>query len=701
MSDRLVFIRADDALVAGVEELAQRIRNESRPGWNAPAAILLAGDGPRVLGRDDYRQLLARYLALAPATRTADALARLLDDLPPSALAEADTDPGGPAVVIDRNGRLVGAWVPEASSRRGGIAIDLDAIRASPIIASPSIPRRSPSPPADRPASPIEEPRGRPGRRFWPTFKRIQSRLSTPPPVDRAEPAPPETVIERTPHVAAPERIATKPGTRVPLEVWVDTEAMSAVEHGTVLSIALPCGVDELTVGVLVTVSAHFAVDGSPYQQLRIRRDVDASERVSYELVVTDEGEPGIAGVDVLLEYRGRAAGTVRRAWSWAAGAAEAQARPFATEAEPGMALDATDEQPDLSVFITAPENDDMTFACSVQTSLLDGYAEPTPGQAFKLPQRADEFVVKKLEAIADVMATPEDRLRALKAAGVAFWEAVPAAFHDVLFAMEDAGKRPRHVFIASIEPNLPWELMIPSRIDGDGIAQDWPRPLGAELAVGRWTRTNPRIRGQRLPVRNAFVVAPEYTGERVLDASKEIALLADRLAGVRTEPATIEALDRRFAAESASVLHFVCHGAAGVADDDAIYLDREEQLTAGVVRILGGFKALCAKERPLVFLNSCETGRNVRGLAGATGFPRTFGDLGARAVIAPLWPVEDDRARDVALEVYRRALDDGTPLAEILRDIRARAYEAAPFDDSLAAYCFYGDPLTTLERVR
>src|SRR6266498_3454010 len=32
--------------------------------------------------------------------------------------------------------------------------------------------------------------------------------------------------------------------------------------------------------------------------------------------------------------------------------------------------------------------------------------------------------------------------------------------------------------------------------------------------------------------------------------------------------------------------------------------------------------------------------------------------------------------------------------LAEIVRDVRARAYEVDPFEDSYAAYCFYGDPM-------
>jgi hypothetical protein len=101
-----------------------------------------------------------------------------------------------------------------------------------------------------------------------------------------------------------------------------------------------------------------------------------------------------------------------------------------------------------------------------------------------------------------------------------------------------------------------------------------------------------------------------------------------------------------------------------------------------------------------MVFTNACSTGAQVPALAGGAGFPLAFGDIGARAIVAPLWPVASDLASRVAVELYERALRPGSPpVAEILRDLRSRAYDG-PDSDSFAAYAFFGDPTARMELV-
>jgi len=66
----------------------------------------------------------------------------------------------------------------------------------------------------------------------------------------------------------------------------------------------------------------------------------------------------------------------------------------------------------------------------------------------------------------------------------------------------------------------------------------------------------------------------------------------------------------------------------------------------------------------------------------------------GCRAFLAPLWSVDDQTAHDVALQFYERVLDDGVPVSEALREIRARfdvRADAPPA--SWLAYAFYGHP--------
>jgi CHAT domain-containing protein len=114
------------------------------------------------------------------------------------------------------------------------------------------------------------------------------------------------------------------------------------------------------------------------------------------------------------------------------------------------------------------------------------------------------------------------------------------------------------------------------------------------------------------------------------------------------------------------------------------------------------GVIAACAARLPIVFLNACTAGRGQLTLGpGGAGFPTAFTELGARAIIAPLWPVSKDSAPLVAEAIYQKAVEPpGKPLAEILADLRARSYDQQPFDDSWAAYCLFGDPCGKLQHV-
>jgi hypothetical protein len=555
------------------------------------------------------------------------------------------------------------------------------------------VPDPSSQPSTDRP------PTSRAPRRSRPSELSDAADDEPPLPLDEPE------SIRRTPHMDAPRQFRLKHGNVVDVAVYLDTARLRDIEEGDDVVVDAPDYIASIELGVLLTTSEHFNEADNPYKTLQLDRNSSKSARVTFAIEVVDPHAGDEVGISALFVHAGRPCGRIARRWLVRNGTARAETVLSGKQRggvgrggrRPSMYVHAESQKPDLSVFITAPIYDGQQFVCSVQTDLLDQYRTPVSGP-WGLPTLASDFVRATLSRFTDPALSPEARKRELKAAGFTFFDAAPQVFKDALWALVDAHTLPRSIFVASIEPSIPWELMIPFRNNDSGEPEEPRQPLGVEFPIGRWVRGDHISAAQDIKVDSSFVVAPDYAAARALDATAELAFLTSKLGGKRVAPASVDSLDKFFAANEASLVHFVCHGTAG-ADDDAIFLDNDEELRSSVVRALDGFRTLCRNDRPLVFLNSCETGRLVPSLIGGAGFPRSFGDIGARAVIAPLWSVDDKLAHRAAVEIYQRALEqpDAT-LAEIVRDIRKRGYDSDPFEDTWAAYALYADPLTRLE---
>jgi len=124
------------------------------------------------------------------------------------------------------------------------------------------------------------------------------------------------------------------------------------------------------------------------------------------------------------------------------------------------------------------------------------------------------------------------------------------------------------------------------------------------------------------------------------------------------------------------------------------IRLENGQNLNSSQIRGMTDVDRIFEEKHPFVFLNACEVGRTAPALVGVGGFAKSFVDLGASAVVAPLWSVKDNIAHAVAQEFYTRVkAQPNVPFAEILRDLRKKAYLAGQAEDTYAAYCFYGDP--------
>ena len=96
-------------------------------------------------------------------------------------------------------------------------------------------------------------------------------------------------------------------------------------------------------------------------------------------------------------------------------------------------------------------------------------------------------------------------------------------------------------------------------------------------------------------------------------------------------------------------------------------------------------------KHHPFIFLNACQVGASGNQLSLRTGWPECFLNIGASACVAPLWSVNDARAKKVAEDFYAMTRDQGMTLSQALRETRKQWVQGTHL--TYLAYVLYGDP--------
>lgn len=531
--------------------------------------------------------------------------------------------------------------------------------------------------------------------------------VSMTPPRSEAPPAPPAgrgaeaasvpgelQPLRRTPHMdLSPDPPVDEPGARLKVLVYTDTQAFRDGESGAAAVINAPAAQKSFQVNVWLTVGDPFMVEGDDTKSLVILRDQERSEPVEFTVVRQDGPSPAEpVPFSASFNYRGRACGQVVREVPLTPSQALQPGQPATVEPaepapEPKIEIDATAERPDLSV--TIRKRDDRHFDVSVETPLLAEYREPVK-EVWRLDSLASALVKEKMAQFTAKNATPFSRTTALLSAGMQFFEASPAIFQKVFWELIDRNLPLRTISIITQEPSIPWELMVPTR-PGDEDRE----PLGITYLVSRWTSRENLSPPPRIPIKDAFIVAPRDTRPPLASADLEATFLEREFSGQRVDPAGVQGLDTVLGQQGRSLLHFVCHGKSGQAGGQVLVLEKQEELDASFLRAMRGVKKAFKETKPLVFLNACEVGRQEPALVGAGGFAEIFMELGASGVIAPLWSVKDSVAHEIAEKFYERVKKEpNTPFAQIIADLRRLSYAKDGGEDTYAAYCFYGDPL-------
>lgn len=355
-------------------------------------------------------------------------------------------------------------------------------------------------------------------------------------------------------------------------------------------------------------------------------------------------------------------------------------------------------EAADLTVNITWGKEEDTG---RLMWTLESPHPIDLPSEA--LPVRIGRDPEDFARALVDKIPTyksPKTLYRYLIGKGSEIAEQLPPRFWAALSdAAAYRGDGPPTVLFISAEAHVPWELaVLPVPLDPDEAPF-----LSVQAAVGRWIHAEgdkPPPDPPRVATGAAMaVISGVYTGSSLerLVAAEEEAKELQRLYHAQPVEATEEALiDCLEGTPDADLLHFAIHGkwdSSGF-ENGLIMVDG----TAIDPAVIRGDAEL---PRPaFVFLNACQVASGDTILGDYAGTAAAFLKRGAPAVVAPLWSIDDELAKKVALRFYERVFEGERP-AEVLRGERESFRKTTPPQVSATslAFQFFGHPAMRVER--
>lgn len=342
-------------------------------------------------------------------------------------------------------------------------------------------------------------------------------------------------------------------------------------------------------------------------------------------------------------------------------------------------------KEPDLTVYIA--RESDTKLRWQMVAGKIPGLPPKLSGRVTLDPQFRQD-VSKRLHSFADL--EPGKHLTSMQAFGDQLWEAAPQEFRDVFWAVVDHHQRRLAIQFITEDPEVPWEIMRPSR---DAEIQDL---ISTEHAAARWLADYEGTLTNKLPAGELLVVAPRYrsasTERNATQRAVEELLSKFRARRVQgTRDALIKELEKPSSAP-VRLLYFAGHGAFGPDDSVAlIKLENGEQLTSAEVdrkEVMLG-----RAHGSVVFLSACEVGNTARSFGQANGWAKSFLARQFGAFLAPLWAIEENDAQDVTRLFFDLTLNEGKSLGEALRLIKVTGAQKST---TYFAYLLYGDVTAT-----
>lgn len=249
-----------------------------------------------------------------------------------------------------------------------------------------------------------------------------------------------------------------------------------------------------------------------------------------------------------------------------------------------------------------------------------------------------------------------------------------------------------RTLLILSDEPWIPWEMIKPYDDQEDLLDDEF---FADRFELTRWLAGD-RIVPTEIVVESLACVAltrglPQAETERrvVTDLTRSHTGLQDASPASPSVQTLITLLEKG----GIDLLHFIGHGT----------FDRTMPNEAGIPLVDGSVfrpsdlhgpvRTQITKNRPMVFLNACSTGRQAWSWTGLGGWAnRWVRDCGCGAFIGPHWRVRDSVGVSFAQAFYG-SLARGETLGKAAKAARQAAREAVPGNPGWLAYAVYGHP--------
>jgi hypothetical protein len=248
-------------------------------------------------------------------------------------------------------------------------------------------------------------------------------------------------------------------------------------------------------------------------------------------------------------------------------------------------------------------------------------------------------------------------------------------------------------LLIVSDEPWIPWEIIKPYDDDERELLDD--EFFAGRFALTRWLAGD-RPAPASIPV-SSFACVVAGSGLPAVAAEGDlIANLARSAPGLRdASPALpgVEALTMAIERGGIGILHLAGHGTFDPSQPNEAGLSLADGSVFRPSDLHGPVQTQVRRDRPLVFLNACRTGRQAWSWTSLGGWAdRWVRGCGCGGFVGPQWNVKDSIAAAFAGAFYDSLLR-GETLGRAARAGRQAARESAPGDPGWLAYAVYGDP--------